>query len=171
MRPTRPLATPTALAAAIAAVLTTDALLHLFWSTGSTWPAQDVTTLSYAVLGADVPFTPPVLLPLATVLLAGSALVVARARLGRRHRLGRLLQAATLAVGCGTAVRGLAGVAWAFGVRAGLDDGAGDTFYWLNLTLYTPLCLAMSMAAFRLAATDDSTKNETATEEAPARVR
>ncbi|MBT2505454.1 DUF3995 domain-containing protein [Streptomyces sp. ISL-98] len=141
----------TAPATAVAAVLATDGLLHLFWATGSTWPASDTRSLSYAVLGAEVPFTPPVVLPLAALLFTAAALVTARARLGRSHRYGRLLQLGTVAVACGTALRGLVGVAWACGVEAGLDPGAGDTFYWLNLALYTPLCLAMAAAAIGLA--------------------
>ncbi|HET6356403.1 DUF3995 domain-containing protein [Streptomyces sp.] len=141
----------TAAARTVAAVLTTDGLLHLFWTTGSHWPADNTKALSYAVLGADVPFTPPVLLPLAALLFTAAGLVTARARLGRGHRWGRLLQAGTIAVACGTAVRGLAGLAWAGGLRAGLDEAAGSTFYWLNLALYTPLCLALTAAALRVA--------------------
>ncbi|WP_406304429.1 DUF3995 domain-containing protein [Streptomyces sp. NBC_00885] len=133
-------------ARAVAAVLTADGLLHVLWATGSHWPADDTKALSYAVLGADVPFTPPVLLPLAAMLFTAAGLVTARAR-----RRGRLLQAATVAVACGTALRGLVGLGWAFGLRAGLDEGAGDTFYWLNLALYTPLCLALAAAALRVA--------------------
>lgn len=59
-------------ARAVAAVLTTDGLLHLFWMTGSHWPADNTKALSYAVLGADVPFTPPVL-PRSGGLLPGAA--------------------------------------------------------------------------------------------------
>ncbi|MBT2398399.1 DUF3995 domain-containing protein [Streptomyces sp. ISL-100] len=140
-----------AAATAVAAVLITDGLLHVFWATGRTWPAADATSLSYAVLGAAVPFTPPVVLPLAALLFTAAGLVTARARLGGAHRWGRLLQLGTVAVACGTAVRGLVGVAWAFGVDAGLDASAGDTFYWLNLGLYTPLTLAMAATTARLA--------------------
>lgn len=153
MNPTR--RAPVA-AAAVATVLTADGLLHVLWSTGITWPAHDATSLSYAVLGIDAPFTPPVVLPLAAVLFTGAALVTARARLGRTHRLGRLLQAGTVAVACGTALRGLAGTAWAFGLRTGLDDGAGDTFHWLNLALYTPVCLLLAAAALRVAAGEEA---------------
>lgn len=149
--PTRPTA-----ALAVAAVLTADGLLHVFWSTGSTWPAEDSASLSYAVLGIDAPFTPRVVLPLAAILFGGAALVTARARLGRAHRLGRLLQTGTVAVACGTALRGLAGIGWAAGLRTGLDAGADDTFHALNWSLYTPLCLLLTAAALRVAAREEA---------------
>lgn len=59
-------------AAAVAAVLGVDALIHLYWSTGRIWPARDTASLSRAVLNKEVPFTSPVLLPL-VVLLAVAA--------------------------------------------------------------------------------------------------
>src|SRR5689334_7890184 len=78
-----------AAAGVVATVLTADGLLHLFWATrAGWWPAHDARTLSLAVLGKDVPFTPPILLPLATALFCGAGVVVARARLGRGHRWG-----------------------------------------------------------------------------------
>ncbi|MGW2082568.1 DUF3995 domain-containing protein [Streptomyces sp. NPDC001939] len=129
-------------AALIASVLSCDGLLHLCWSTGSTWPARDVTSLSYAVLGADVPFTPPVLLPLATALFTASGVVVARARLDRPHALLRL---GTWAVAAGLSLRGLAGIYWLF------TKGPGTAFYWLNLGAYTPLCAVLATAAVRVA--------------------
>lgn len=157
MIPDRLLPSRRAAALAVAGVLTADGLLHVLWSTGTTWPAGDAASLSYAVLGIDAPFTPPVVLPLAAVLFGGAALVTARARLGRAHRLGRLLQAGTLAVACGTALRGAAGLGWAAGLRTGLDDGAGagSTFQLLNWAFYTPLCLLLAAAALRVAARED----------------
>jgi hypothetical protein len=145
-----------AAAATVATVLTADGLLHLFWATGvGWWPAHDAHTLSLAVLGRDVPFTPPILLPLATALLCGAGVVVARTRLGRRHRWGGALQAGTLAVACGVSARALAGLVWAFGSSAGLDPAAGDRFHWLNIALYTPLCAALAVAAVTVLRGDD----------------
>ncbi|MFC8537106.1 DUF3995 domain-containing protein [Streptomyces sp. NPDC057249] len=154
--------TTRAAALAVAGVLTADALLHVFWSTGSTWPAGDARTLSYAVLGIDAPFTPPVVLPLAAALSGGAAVVIGRARLGRAHRLGRLLQTGTLAVACGTALRGIAGLGWAVGLRTGLDAASGDTFQLLNRVLYTPLCLLLAAAALRVAAGREAAAPRTA---------
>ncbi|MFG2568120.1 DUF3995 domain-containing protein [Streptomyces sp. NPDC048567] len=154
--------TTRAAALTVAGVLTADGLLHVLWSTGSTWPAGDARALSYAVLGIDAPFTPPVVLPLAAALFGSAALVTARARLGRTHRFGRLLQAGTLAVACGTALRGLVGIGWAVGLRTGLDAASGDTFQLLNRALYTPLCLLLAAAALRVAAGKEAAAPRTA---------
>jgi len=71
------------LAVAVASVLALDAGLHLYWTTGATWPANDSRGLSMAVLNADVPFTPPVLLPLVALLLGAAGTVIARSRVNR----------------------------------------------------------------------------------------
>ncbi|MDX3226261.1 DUF3995 domain-containing protein [Streptomyces sp. ME19-01-6] len=132
---------------AVATLLAFDGLLHLYWTTGLTWPASDDRALSLAVLGSEVPFTPPVLLPLATLLFTAAAAVWGRARGRGGRRAQRLLGLVTLAVAVGLLVRGLAGLVWACGV----GDGAGPAFYWLNLLLYTPVCLSFGVAAARLA--------------------
>ncbi|MEV6006658.1 DUF3995 domain-containing protein [Streptomyces sp. NPDC051976] len=145
-----------AAATAVATVLTADGLMHLFWATrAGWWPAHDARTLSLAVLGKDVPFTPPILLPLATVLFCGAGVVVARARLGRGHRFGRVWQAGTVAVACGVSARALAGMVWALGSHVGLDPAAGDRFRCLNTGLYTPLCAALAVAAVTVLRGDD----------------
>ncbi|MGW5867243.1 DUF3995 domain-containing protein [Streptomyces sp. NPDC055239] len=127
-------------AAVLASVLTVDALFHLYWATGSTWPADDQESLSYAVLGSEAPFTPPVVLPLAALLLTAAGLVVAQSR--RPHRLLRLV---TVAVAGGLCLRTLAGIYWLFA------QDTGSVFYWLNLGLYTPLCALLCGAALRVA--------------------
>ncbi|WP_369259384.1 DUF3995 domain-containing protein [Streptomyces sp. R35] len=132
--------TATRAAVLLASVLTADALFHLYWATGSTWPAADEKSLSYAVLGTEAPFTPPVVLPLAALLLTASGIVVAQSR--RPHRLLRL---GTLAVAAGLSLRTLAGVYWLFA------QDTGTAFYWLNLGLYTPLCAVLCTAALRVA--------------------
>lgn len=134
-------------ALAVAGTLAADAVLHIYWATGLTWPARDNRSLALAVLDADVPFTPDVVLPLAAVLLTAAGLVLARERRGRAGRFGLGLQVATLAVAAGLSVRAVAGVAWAFGL--GVDTST--PFYWLNLLLYTPLCIALAVAAIMVA--------------------
>ena len=130
----------------VAVVLGLDALIHLYWLTGRRWPATDTRTLSRAVLNADVPFTPRVLLPL-VVILAGGACTV----LGRAGLLGAvdgwlppwIWTVGTLAVAGGAALRGAAGVGWALGIGASRDS----LFYRLNLLAYTPLCFLLCAAA------------------------
>ncbi|MFD9563861.1 DUF3995 domain-containing protein [Streptomyces sp. NPDC059994] len=139
---------PTRAAALVASVLTVDAALHLYWTTGATWPAADDKSLSDAVLGTDVPFTPPILLPLVVLLITAAAFVLAHAR--RPHHL--LLRIATLAVAAGLSLRALAGIYWLFAKET------GTAFYWLNLILYTPLCAVLAVAALRVARWKDAAR-------------
>ncbi|MBO2459162.1 DUF3995 domain-containing protein [Actinomadura violacea] len=137
------------LAAVLAAtVLALDALLHVYWMTGRTWPARDVTALSRGLLNADVPFAPRVLAPLVAVLAVGAAAVLARAGLILPGLPGWLTAAGSIAVAGGVALRAGAGVVWALGVGASRDSA----FYKLNLAVYTPLCLLLTAATLRVAA-------------------
>jgi hypothetical protein len=130
-------------AIAVASVLGLDALIHLYWLTGRVWPAHDTRALSHAVLNADVPFTPRVLIPLVIVLSVGGTAVLARVDLVHTGLPSWLLATAAGAVALGLLARGLAGVAWI----AGIGASRGTPFYWLNLTAYTPICLVLSVAA------------------------
>ncbi|KAB2358386.1 DUF3995 domain-containing protein [Actinomadura montaniterrae] len=130
-----------------AAVLGLDAALHVYWMTGRTWPARDVTTLSLGLLNAEVPFTPRVLAPLVAVLTAGAVAVPARAGLILTGVPGWIPAAGTVAVAAGVALRAGAGVVWALGVGARRDSA----FYRLNLAVYTPLCLVLTAATLRVA--------------------
>lgn len=128
---------------AVATLLAVDGVFHLFWTTGATWPASDDRALSLAVLGGEVPFTPGVLLPLALLLFSAAAGVLAFSR----GLYPRLTGPVAFGVATGLLVRGLVGVVWTFGVL----DGSGSTFSWLNLLLYTPVCLVFGVAAAWLA--------------------
>ncbi|MER6449465.1 DUF3995 domain-containing protein [Streptomyces venezuelae] len=139
---------PTRAAALVASVLVVDALLHLYWTTGATWPAADDGSLSQAVLGTEVPFTPPVLVPLVALLLTAAAVVLAHSR-RPRHRLLRL---GTLAVAAGLSSRALAGIYWVFAKET------GTPFHWLNLTVYTPLCAVLAVAALCVARGKDEAR-------------
>ncbi len=130
----------------VAAVLGIDALIHAYWLTGRVWPAGDVNALSHAVLGADVPFTPRVLIPLVLVLLGGAASVLGRVGLIASGIPGWIWAAGTIAVGAGLLVRGLAGAVWV------VSRPRGSWFYRLNAAAYTPACLLLCVAtvvAFR----------------------
>lgn len=132
-------------AAVLAAAFTGDSAVHLLWATGSTWPADDKRLLSYALLGSEVSFAPSVLLPLAGLGAFTAAVVWLRVGLGRGHRFGPALQAGTLALFTFLCVRAMAGLVWAFGIGVPPDY---PPFYWLNLLLYTPACIALAAAAF-----------------------
>ncbi|MFH9348009.1 DUF3995 domain-containing protein [Kitasatospora sp. NPDC017646] len=149
-------------ATAVGAVLAVDGLLHLYWATGRTWPVGGTARLSQLVLNTQVPFTPQGLVPLAGALFSGAALVLVRG--GRLPALGRRLSAllprwGSRAVACGLLIRGAAGLVWVTGVGA----DPGDTFYWLNLLLYTPLCLVLGRAAWQVAASSTAPVGTAAT--------
>jgi 4,5:9,10-diseco-3-hydroxy-5,9,17-trioxoandrosta-1(10),2-diene-4-oate hydrolase len=111
------------------------ALLHLYWATGATWPAGEERSLSLAVLNAPVSFSPAVVLPLAALhLLIATAVLTSD-----RSRLSRLVVAG---VAAGVAARAAAGLVWLTGARS--------DFYWLNLFLYTPVCIALCVADLRM---------------------
>ncbi|GLZ77389.1 hypothetical protein Afil01_21960 [Actinorhabdospora filicis] len=122
----------------VAAVLAADAALHLYWTTGATWPAGDDRTLSTAVLGFVAPFTPPVLIPLA-LMLSGAAFVAWKAARSPRtvYRLGALV------VALGLAAQVPVRIGWAF-------SGTG-LFRTLNIALYLPLCAVLAVCALIVA--------------------
>ncbi|MDN5915196.1 MAG: alpha/beta fold hydrolase [Pseudonocardia sp.] len=127
-------------------MLLCDAAAHLYWSTGAVWPASDTYDLSRAVLGFGSDFRPGLVLPIAALLTAAAGLVLARGWLGREHRFGWLWQLATLGVTAGVLTRGLLGVLWCV-------PSLGHTsspFYWLNLLLYTPMCLGLAVCGLLL---------------------
>jgi hypothetical protein len=136
-----------AAAATVAAVLGPDAILHLFWAvTGSSWPASNPTALGRGLLNVDVALEPLNLLVIASMPIAATVLVLARA--GMLGRLGRRLppwmpKLGTLALTAGVSLRLVAGIVWALGIGA----NPSSTFYWLNLAVYTPLCAVLAIAS------------------------
>ncbi len=138
-------------ACVIAGVLFLDGLVHLYWATGLTWPAGDARSLSLALLAIDVPFRPPLLVALAATVWAGAAVVLLRARHGHTGLTGRLAQAGTAGFTAAVLLRALLGCWWLF-----TPGSLPATFYWLNLALYTPLCVVLSVLGLRLLGTADS---------------
>ncbi|QBD75782.1 DUF3995 domain-containing protein [Ktedonosporobacter rubrisoli] len=136
----------------VAVVLALDGLLHAFWATGQVWPAHDRLSLAQTVLNTnnERSFRTAVLVPLVCMLGLGTLLILARI-----HQLGSLgqlvpawlLQISVLIIGAGLLLRGIAGLAWAFG----LAPSRSKLFYKLNLVLYTPLCLLLFCAVALIA--------------------
>lgn len=114
------------------------AAVHVYWATGTTWPAGDEPSLSLTVLNAQVSFSPRVVLPLAALhlLLAGAILTSARWRLSRLVVVGLV---------AGLAARAAVGLIWITGAAH-----TSTAFYWLNLFLYTPACVALCVADLKL---------------------
>ncbi|MEV5962080.1 alpha/beta fold hydrolase [Kribbella sp. NPDC051952] len=112
------------------------AAVHIYWATGATWPASDERSLSRAVLGGEASFAPHVVLPLAALHLL-LALAVLRSD---RSALARIVVAGLAA---GLAARATLGLVWAF-------TATGTAFFWLNLFLYTPACVALLAMDVRL---------------------
>ncbi|SEL86204.1 DUF3995 domain-containing protein [Streptacidiphilus jiangxiensis] len=123
----------------VATVLMLDAAIHSYWATGAVWPAHSLTSLSLAVLNADVRWNAPVLLPIAGMLVTGATALLARSH----GRGGQLAALGSFAVAAGLGMRGVAGLVWISGV--GSDPQA--PFYWLNLLLYTPACMTLAPLA------------------------
>lgn len=139
----------------VAAILLTDAVFHLYWLTGATWPASDVRELSLALLGDVYPFTPRVLIPLALALvLAATAVLLCSRQIGPQwvQRSARLVTATICIAASGRAVLGLF---WLTGV--GIEGNT--TLYWLNLVLYTPLCLILSVSSVLLTIPSESRRS------------
>lgn len=114
------------------------AAAHVYWATGATWPAPDERSLSRAVLGGETSFAPQIVLPLAALHLL-LALAVLRSD---RSALARV---AVAGLACGLAARATLGLVWTFA-----ETDSGTAFYWLNLLLYTPACVALLAIDVRL---------------------
>ncbi|TDW81684.1 uncharacterized protein DUF3995 [Kribbella pratensis] len=114
------------------------AAVHVYWATGASWPASDERSLSLTVLNTQVSFGPRVVLPLAALhlLLAGAVLTSARWRLSRLVVVGLV---------AGLAARAAVGLVW---ITGAIDTSTA--FYWLNLFLYTPACVALCVADLKL---------------------
>jgi Protein of unknown function (DUF3995) len=123
---------------AVAGVHVLLALVHIYWATGASWPATDQRSLSQAVLGGEVSFAPQVVLPSAAfhLLIATAVLTSGRYRVTRLVLLGLV---------AGLTARAAIGVVWALGI--GTDTST--PFYWLNLFVYTPACVALALADLR----------------------
>lgn len=109
------------------------AVVHLYWATGTTWPADDTRSLSNAVIGGEVSFAPGVLLPLAAFHLVLAAALATCAR----HRAARVV---VMGLVLGLSARAAVGLVWVLGI----GSDTATPFYWLNLFVYTPACVLLA---------------------------
>ena len=141
--------------AVAAAGLAGAAGLHALWASGSPWPASGFDILADTVFGhrpfpsRAATWTVAALLATATATTAArSGLVPLRgARDAPIVRLGTIVVAGTLVV------RGVVGAA----VSARGIGGSTQTFRRWDLALYSPLCLALGLAAGFASRSDPST--------------
>lgn len=131
--------------AGLGAALFADGAVHAYWATGAVWPAQDEASLSSAVLGLLVPFSPGVVLPLAGLLWVCGGLILLGGRGTNPLLLRVMCRAVTMAVTVALATRAGLGVLWATGI-----DGVGaPEFFWVNLLVSTPLSVLLAWLGWR----------------------
>jgi len=116
--------------------------LHLYWGFGGVWPGRDEANLVEMVIGRTPGMRVPGLIACAVVaaaLAATAALVWAKTK-GPRSGPGAVLIAL-----------GFWGAAAVFAARGAVTYAGdmfryaeGTPFYGLNLTIYSPLCLAIA---------------------------
>jgi hypothetical protein len=138
-------------AAVAASAFVVLAALHGYWALGGLWPGRDSASLARTVVGSPPGSAAPGPGPcwlVAVLLLGAAATVLGAAGLlplpvpAAAVRWAALLGAAVLLV------RGLEG----FADRWIRPASAGSPFARLNVLLYSPLCLLLSLLTF-LAAT------------------
>ncbi|MDQ2858655.1 MAG: DUF3995 domain-containing protein [Candidatus Eremiobacteraeota bacterium] len=111
--------------------------LHALWANGSAWPAPDRATLARAIGGfSEVPSAPACL---AVAALLGVAAVCVAGLPPPFARVARCGAAGTSLV---LAARGGVGLAGAMP-----HAGRSQTFARLDRRFYSPLCLALALAA------------------------
>ncbi|WP_067539320.1 DUF3995 domain-containing protein [Nocardia crassostreae] len=120
-----------------AAALAGIAGIHAAWAQGWRWPGHDDVTLAQRVVGPNSELPSAGLTYVVAGLLVAAAGAVATATVDA-HRLPRL---AAWAVAGVLAARGLGGLG---SVAAA---GLGETYWQLELALYSSLCLALAAGA------------------------
>jgi hypothetical protein len=144
--------TATVTASALAAI----GGLHMLWGAGSTWPAASSRDLARLVVGTDT-FPPPAAC-LAVALLLGAAATVVQQSTTNQPKLG--LPFARIGTATVAGVLGLRGIG-GFVASGVLGRAADLPFRRWDLLLYSPLCVALAIGAWR-SAKPESAKPESA---------
>jgi hypothetical protein len=138
-----------ALALTVAAVLFVLALLHVYWAVGGKWPGRDSEELARLVVGGPIGLRMPsagACLAVALLLVAAAAFVLAAQGILALPLPLALARVATFGVAGVLTARGLAGF---FETRL-RPVIAGTPYARLNVIAYSPLALALGLAAFAL---------------------
>ena len=122
----------------VPAALGTIAAIHAAWALGWRWPGGTDEALGERVVGAGAELPAEPLVWAVAVILGGAATVVAAVGAGRRERF---LRAATWSVSGVLIARG------ALFIPVDLISGLDSIFAKLDLTLYSPLCIALGLGA------------------------
>ena len=141
--------TPRPLAACVAGTLALLSALHVTW-VFSSWPLPDRSRFAKIVVGTSPDKVPSGAATSAVAaLLASASLLVARCAAPGRRPPGRIAVLGSRTVAGVLLARAVGG----FIVSGSALVDAPATYRRLDLTVYSPLCLALSAGAARVAAT------------------
>ncbi|AGW13481.1 DUF3995 domain-containing protein [Megalodesulfovibrio gigas] len=119
------------------------AVLHGYWALGGFWPGRDSESLARMVVGSPPGTRAPGPGPcwcVVMLLLAGMALVSGAAGFLSLPLAPHWIQRGTLLVAIILLLRGLLGLAYSI-----IRRKADSPFVKLNIILYSPLCLLLSL--------------------------
>ncbi len=147
--PHRPDRTGAIAGTAAATVLSAIGAIHLAWAFGSTFPSADAQSLARMVVGGNTFPSKAASATVAGLLGVASTMVVARAR--PKSSFGRRLPTVVTRPGVvGVAVvLGLRGAGGIISAALGIPQTT-SAFRVLDLVLYSPLCLGLAAAIWRM---------------------
>jgi Protein of unknown function (DUF3995) len=129
----------------LALILLGLAMVHLYWGIGGYWPGTDEASLVEHVVGRTPGMRAPTLLAcvIVAVCLAGVAgFVIVKGLVGPLSpAFAMLVKVGLYAAALVFILRGAAGY-----LPGIFDYARGTPFYSLNMSLYSPLCLAIGVA-------------------------
>lgn len=127
------------------------AAVHLAWARGSTWPRASNDELADLVIGTR-PMPPRPASAAVGAALSGAAIGVAVAgHSARGGPVGRIAGLAALITARVLRARGLGGLGMAAAGASTSGADASEEFRVMDVRLYSPLCIGLSMGAARAA--------------------
>lgn len=113
--------------------------MHAYWARGGTWPGKDAACLGEAVVGPGAKLPPPPAVWAVAGLLATSSACVALAP--RQRRIVGVARTGTGITALALLARG------AIGLPTSMAAGMECRYHRLDVTVYSPLCLALGTGA------------------------